>query len=186
LIYALCDEDMLNRYNSNHEEFVSLAKDAGCSILQYRAKNLSINQAKINLIKIRQIWSGYLIINDYIELSNFCDGVHIGQEDLINIDTNKKIALEKLRQKIGKDKLLGLSTHNQYEVEEANKFNIDYIGLGAFRETSTKNVSDSLGDKLDKIAKLSSHKVAAIGGVRFSDNFKNVTYKLIGSGFYAD
>ncbi|WP_297483536.1 thiamine phosphate synthase, partial [Sulfurimonas sp.] len=69
------------------------------------------------------------------------------------------------------------------EMLEANKMDLNYIGLGAFRETSTKtDITSVLGAELDKIAAHSKHLVAAIGGVKLDDNFENVTYNVIGSG----
>ena len=61
---------------------------------------------------------------------------------------------------------------------------LNYIGLGAFKQTSTKNVTNILGENLDKLASFSRHKVAAIGGVKLEDIFENVTYHVIGSGLY--
>ena len=63
---------------------------------------------------------------------------------------------------------------------------LNYIGLGAYRDTSTKqDITTVLGEKLDDIAKLSQHYVAAIGGVRLDDKFNNITYHVIGSGLLA-
>ena len=39
-----------------------------------------------------------------------------------------------------------------------------------------------LGSSLDDIASKSKHFVAAIGGVKMDDVFKNITYHVIGSG----
>lgn len=129
------------------------------------------------------MYDGFLIVNDAYELIEFCDGVHVGQEDLKEIDKNISVAVKILRSVINKDKILGISTHNIEEVLEANNMDLNYIGLGAYRDTNTKeNVSNILGKKLDEIALHSKHLVAAIGGVRESDKFSNVTYHVIGSG----
>jgi thiamine-phosphate pyrophosphorylase len=111
------------------------------------------------------------------------DGLHLGQEDLISISIDYKDAITKIREKIG-TKIFGLSTHNLGEISDANRFDIDYIGLGAFRDTNTKNVSTIGGTELLDIAKLSKHKVALIGGIKIDDNFENypqISYKVIGS-----
>ena len=83
---------------------------------------------------------------------------------------------------IGKDKLLGISTHNEDEVLEANNLDLNYIGLGAYKNTTTKDVPNILGNSLDAIAGKSKHFVGAIGGVGLDDKFQNVTYHVIGSG----
>jgi thiamine-phosphate pyrophosphorylase len=161
------------------------AKAHKAEIIQYRAKNADIAFVKKQLISIRKEYDGFLIVNDAYELIEFCDGVHVGQEDLRQIDANPHKAVSILRSVIGSDKILGISTHNEREVLEANQMDLNYIGLGAYRETSTKqDISHLLGDKLDDIAALSKHYVAAIGGVRFDDRFEHVTYHVIGSGLF--
>jgi thiamine-phosphate pyrophosphorylase len=182
-LYALCDQDMLDRHALSLEDFVQKAKQQDAEIIQYRAKNADLKTIKRQLIAIRQIYDGFLIVNDAYELVEFCDGVHIGQEDLTKIDSDKLKAMTILRGVVGSDKIVGLSTHNEEEVIEANMMDLNYIGLGAYRKTSTKeDISTTLGEKLDNIAKLSKHYVAAIGGVSFDDQFKHVTYHVIGSG----
>jgi len=183
-LYALCDQDSLNARNTSLETFVSLAKKHKAEIIQYRNKNASVDEIKQSLIHLRQLWDGFLIVNDKYELISFCDGVHMGQEDLEAIDSNIETAVKMIRATIGSDKLLGISTHNEKEVKKANNMDLNYIGLGAFKQTSTKDVTNILGDTLDKIASLSEHKVAAIGGVKLSDSFENVSYLVVGSGLY--
>ena len=183
-LYALCDQDSLNSRNISIEEFISLAKKHNAEIIQYRNKNATVDEIKEKLILLRQLWDGFLIVNDKYELISFCDGIHMGQEDLEEIDSNLEIAVKMIRATIGSDKLLGISTHNEEEIKKANNMDLNYIGLGAFKQTSTKDVTNILGDELDKIASFSKHKVAAIGGVKLDDTFENVAYLVIGSGLY--
>ncbi len=183
-LYALCDHDTLSERKLSLKEFALLAKKNQAEIIQYRNKNGSMEEIKKNLIELRSLWDGFLIVNDKYELIPFCDGVHMGQEDLSQIDPDIVKATKIIRKVIGSDKLLGISTHNQEEIELANKMDLNYIGLGAYKQTSTKNVTNILGEKLDGLAALSKHKVAAIGGVRLSDCFDNVSYLVIGSGLY--
>ncbi|HFU76529.1 MAG TPA: thiamine phosphate synthase, partial [Arcobacter sp.] len=79
------------------------------------------------------------------------------------------------------NKIFGLSTHNEKEILEANSFELDYIGLGAYRQTNTKDVSTILGDKASYLAKISTHPVGVIGGVRIDDVIEDVSYYVIGS-----
>lgn len=182
-LYALCDQNLLDTHNLSVEEYVSIAKKHNAEILQYRNKNADPLFIKKQLIKIRKIYDGFLIVNDAYELVEFCDGVHVGQDDLKKIDKDTISAAKILRSVIKKDKILGISTHNQEEVLKANDMDLNYIGLGAYKNSSTKDdISTILGDKLDKIASLSKHFVAAIGGVMPNDRFEHVTYHVIGSG----
>ena len=182
-LYALCDQDMLDSRGISLEEYIVIAKDNAAEIIQYRNKQADIIFIKQQLIKIRKIYVGFLIVNDKYELVEYCDGVHLGQEDLQKIDKDITKAAKIIRSVIGKEKILGISTHNKEEVLQANEMDLNYIGLGAYRDTNTKkDVSNILGDRLDGIASESKHYVAAIGGVKMSDNFQNVTYHVIGSG----
>jgi len=109
--------------------------------------------------------------------------LHLGQEDLSSINLDKKEAIKVIRDRV-KDKILGLSTHNLEEIKEANTLNLDYIGLGAYRDTSTKKGAKVYGEELLEVAKNSKHKVALIGGVELKDDFTSypqIAYKVIGS-----
>lgn len=182
-LYALCDQDLLDKKGLSLEDFIEIAKQKNAEIIQYRNKNADVAFIKQQLIKIRKLYDGFLVINDAYELIEFCDGVHVGQDDLRAIDKDIFKAVKILREVIKKEKLLGISTHNKEEVLQANSMDINYIGLGAYRDTSTKDdISTIIGEKLDEIASLSKHFVAAIGGVKESDKFVHVTYHVIGSG----
>ncbi|MCX6074451.1 MAG: thiamine phosphate synthase [Campylobacterales bacterium] len=181
-LYALCDRDALRSRNISMESFIQKAKEHNAKIIQYRNKNDDIAMIKKELILLRQLYDGFLIINDYYELIPFCDGVHIGQKDLSSIDPDPKQAIAILKAAIGNDKIIGLSTHNKAEIETANTLDIHYIGLGAYRATSTKSDAHVLGENLDTLAAFSNHPVGAIGGVKINDTFLHVTYHVIGSG----
>lgn len=182
-LYALCDQDLLDKKGLSLEDFIEIAKRKNAEIIQYRNKNADVAFIKQQLIKIRKLYDGFLVVNDAYELIEFCDGVHVGQDDLRAIDKDIFKAVKILREVIKKEKLLGISTHNKEEVLQANSMDINYIGLGAYRDTSTKDdISTIIGEKLDEIASLSKHFVAAIGGVKESDRFVHVTYHVIGSG----
>jgi thiamine-phosphate pyrophosphorylase len=181
-LYALCDQDMLDAKGISVEKFVEIAKANSAEILQYRNKNADIAYIKKQLIMIRKIYDGFLVVNDAYELIEYCDGVHLGQEDLKAIDSDSAKAIKILRSVVTEDKLLGISTHNKEEVLEANTLDINYIGLGAYRATTTKHdISTVLGDSIEEIASYSTHLVAAIGGVKLSDSFKHITYSVVGS-----
>ncbi len=183
-LYALCDQDTLCDRNLSLKDFVDLAKKHHAQIIQYRNKTGDEETIKKGLIEIRKHWDGFLIVNDKYELISFCDGVHMGQEDLLCIDEDIDRSIKTIRKLIGPDKLLGISTHNEEEIKRANSLDLNYIGLGAFKQTSTKDVTNILGDKLDVLAGMSKHKVAAIGGVKLSDTFENVSYLVVGTGLY--
>ncbi|MBD3842044.1 MAG: thiamine phosphate synthase [Campylobacterales bacterium] len=114
----------------------------------------------------------------------FASGLHMGQEDLedysIKFRLSKQETIEHIKGKYP-NKIIGLSTHNKIEIVEANSFDLDYIGLGAYRVTTTKDVKNSLGDTIIDLAKCSKHPVGAIGGVKLDDEIPYVSYLVIGS-----
>ena len=181
-LYALCDRDVLRSREITFEQFIQKVKFLNGEIVQYRNKHDDIATIKNDLIELRKLWDGFLIINDHYELAPYCDGVHIGQDDLYAIDNDPSRAIKILKLAIGNDKIIGLSTHNTDEIEIANTLELNYIGLGAYRSTSTKKEAGVLGERLDAMAKFSTNPVAAIGGVKVDDLFKHVTYHVIGSG----
>lgn len=153
-------------------------------ILQYRNKSGTLEEKKSDLITIREHYNGTLIINDTIDLIDYADGLHIGQEDIRKYSDDLSESVKLIRQKIGR-KLLGLSTHDKDEIVEANTLDLNYIGLGAYRATHTKSEAHVGGIALIEAASHSKHPVAMIGGVRIDDIFEEpIIYKVIGTGLY--
>ena len=184
-LYVLCDYETLQKKSISLEQFVSLCKKKNVKIVQYRDK-ISSDEIQIkNLLFLKENLDIPIIVNDKIDLINYADGLHVGQEDLEKIHKDKSLAVKLIRLKI-KDKLLGLSTHNEKEILEANTLALDMIGLGAYKNTSTKDVSTILGDKISYLAKISRHPVCAIGGVQIDDIIENVKFNVVGSGFFND
>ncbi len=184
MIYALVDQETLQKRGASLQDLLIRINLLSAPLLQYRNKFGSLIEKQRALEEIRQHYTGKLIINDTIELIAYADGIHLGQEDMQKYSGDKSEAVMMIRRKIG-DKVLGLSTHNRAEIQEANQLDIDYIGLGAYRSTGTKRDAKVMGASLLEIAKLSKHPVAIIGGVRLEDEFETpIDYKVIGSGLY--
>jgi len=181
-IYALVDIDLLRQEKVNFQEMLYFLEQKSIPVLQYRNKNPTTSkEIEEDLKTIKKIFSGEIIINDYLDYIDFADGLHIGQEDMRQISSNPIVAISRVKEKIG-SKILGLSTHNLEEIQEANSLDLDYIGLGAFRRTTTKSDALVYGKRLIDIARSSTHPVAIIGGVRLEDRFpKWIEMKVIGS-----
>ena len=185
MIYALVDKETLLAKNVSLESHLKhLSTFSNIPILQYRNKFASLEEKKDDLLTIRKLYDGQLIINDTIELIDYADGLHVGQEDLRKYSDNLVEAISIIRQQIG-SKVLGLSTHNKEEILEANTLDLDYIGLGAYRATTTKSEANVGGKVLIEASSYSKHPVGMIGGVQIDDVFKKpILYKVIGSGLY--
>ncbi len=159
-LYVITDEKLLE--GRNIAKAVEEAILGGADIIQYRAKNKSSREMYQEATQIKKICDKYnkpLIINDRVDiaLSVDADGVHVGQDDL---------DVEVVRRLIGFGKILGLSTKNIRQVEEANKLPIDYIGFGSIFPTGTKEDVQLTGvEQLKKAIEISIQPVVAIGGI---------------------
>ena len=184
-IYALLDYQTLEKFDISLEKFLSICHNHNTVYIQYRDKINSIEIQKQNILFLKQNTNIPIIINDKLELLEYCDGLHLGQEDLDSLSKLYKLPKNKtinfIRKKYS-NKIIGISTHNEVEILETNNLDIDYIGLGAYRDTSTKDVPNVLGDKISYLAKISHYPVGAIGGVRVDDSLENIAYNVIGSG----
>ena len=108
----------------------------GIKLVQLRVKDKSVDNVREQLINAKELCETYdatLIVNDYWELAIElrCDWVHLGQEDLDDADVG---ALRKRGIK------LGLSTHDQDELDRALTFDPEYIALGPVYPTILKKM----------------------------------------------
>lgn len=139
------------------------AATAGATIFQYRNKSASMKDAYVEALALRKVASDLgvtFIVNDRCDLvlAVDADGVHLGQEDL---------PLAYARKIMGPDKLIGLSTHNEHHVREAERFKPDYIGFGPiFKPDSKQDHDPVVGIKgLKQVRSLTSLPIFAIGGI---------------------
>jgi len=184
MIYALLDKEALVKRGLSLQQLSLKIQKLQIPIAQYRNKVGSLDEKREDLLEIRRYYKGQIIINDSIELIDYSDGLHVGQDDIRQYASDLTEAVRVIRQKIA-TKVLGLSTHNQEEILEANSLDLDYIGLGAYRSTQTKSEAKVLGEEVLKLAELSKHPVGVIGGVKLTDNFPSqIKYSVIGSDLY--
>jgi len=135
---------------------------AGCSLLQYRNKQGSARQI---LDEARQLKTQFgngakLIMNDRADLclaAGF-DGLHLGQDDL---------SPESARLIIGRERWVGVSTHNSEQLAEADKTSADYLAIGPVFATSSKaNPGPVVGlDGVRRARELTRKPLVAIGGI---------------------
>jgi thiamine-phosphate pyrophosphorylase len=188
-IYALCDIETLLKRDISLQQFLDICANLNIIFIQYRDKISNIQTQKENLLFLKSNCNIPVIINDKLELLEFCDGLHLGQEDLETVKKNKlkvknnDLVFKFLRKKYP-NKIFGLSTHNELEILEANSLLLNYIGLGSYRQTSTKDTTNIIGDNISYLAKISKHPVGAIGGVKIDDNIENISYNVVGSGLF--
>jgi thiamine-phosphate pyrophosphorylase len=190
-LYVLCDFETLVQKNISLEQFIVLAKSHKAKLVQYRDKHNPLEIQKIHVEMLKEALDIPIIINDNLELLEIAHGLHLGQEDIQRVLTqvfknqDAKLLFTWLRKKYPQA-ILGVSTHNELEILQSNDWDIDYIGLGAYKTTSTKDVSTILGDKISYLAKISRHPVCAIGGVKKEDSIENIAFNVVGSDLYHD
>ena len=73
-----------------------------------------------------------LIVNDRTDIARLsgADGVHLGQDDL---------PVEEARRILGPDAIIGLSTHDEAQIEAAARTTASYIAVGPIYGTATKD-----------------------------------------------
>ena len=100
-----------------------------------------------------------LIVNDRADLALACeaDGVHVGQDDE---------PLDAVRAKVGPDLVVGISTHTPAQVDEGERSEADYLGVGPVFPTATKPHVAPVGlDLVRHAAARASSPWFAIGGI---------------------
>ncbi len=186
-IYALVDTPSLKRADIDLASFCGYLDETGITIAQYRNKISGDEVVARELEIMRSHFAGTIIVNDRIEFvrsGEYADGLHLGQEDLLRFAANASDAVKSVKMEIN-GALLGISTHNLDEILEANTLDIDYIGLGAYRSSDTKKEAREGGDLLLEYARRSTHPVALIGGLRWSDRFgPAIACRVMGGALY--
>src|SRR6266545_2914447 len=143
-------------------ERVREALDGGVSLLQYRNKERDTAHKLAEGFELRQLCRECgvpFIVNDDLDLALEldADGLHIGQEDGEPAEA---------RRALGKDKIIGISTHNLAEAVRAEAQGADYIGFGAMYPTGSKEIEHMPG--LAGLAAIRARvgiPVVAIGGI---------------------
>ena len=138
--------------------------NSGVKIIQYREKDKKLIQKYDECLKIREMTleAGVtFIVNDNIDIAMLvrADGVHIGQDDL---------PVEKVRELVGDEMIIGLSTHSPGQAQDAVKRGADYIGVGPiFRTFTKKDVCEPVGlEYLDYVVENINIPYVAIGGIK--------------------
>ncbi|HLB05676.1 MAG TPA: thiamine phosphate synthase [Thermodesulfobacteriota bacterium] len=168
-LYAIIDNSI--RSDLSNIEIARRVLAGGARIIQFRGKGLSSRELLEQAREIRELTrkaGATFIVNDRTDIAILADadGVHLGQDDL-PIDEARKI--------LGKDKLIGISTHSLEQAVKAQSEGADYIGFGPVFGTTTKaDAEEAKGSEaLKEVKKGVSIPVIAIGGMNL-ENLKEV------------
>ena len=114
----------------------------GCKWIQLRMKNADIEEIKAVALRLKPLCKSYnavFLLNDHAELCKeiAADGVHLGKTDMNPFEA---------RCLLGGNAIIGSTCNTFEDIENLKDSPIDYIGLGPFRFTATKeNISPILG-----------------------------------------
>lgn len=130
-LYAIIDAAMAGR---SHADVCRDLMAAGVRAVQLRDKTATFEELMEIGAELRQITrdaNATFIINDnpYLAREIDADGVHIGQDDF---------PPDIVREVMGDDKIVGLSTHSKQQAIAATTWPIDYIGIGPVYQTTSK------------------------------------------------
>lgn len=179
------------------------ALKAGITIFQLREKGdkqLTGNALEKFAKQCQHLCKQYqvpFIINDDIELALKinADGIHVGQDDA---------PLSEIRP-IFKNKIIGVSVHNEEEMENAVKGGANYVGIGPIYQTKSKvdakqpagvtflqraremyhdfpivGIGGIIPMNAKEVIEAGADGVAVISAICESDNRKNTVFHLLG------
>jgi thiamine-phosphate pyrophosphorylase len=159
-LYLVTDRALVGSKDFYHS--IELALEGGVTMLQLREKAVSTFDFYDIALKVKGIAYKYnvpFLINDRLDiaLAVDADGLHIGQEDM---------PLTVVREILGRDKLIGVSTFNVEESLLALNDGADYLGVGAVFPTGSKADAHSVSlTELARIKNAVNIPVVAIGGI---------------------
>ncbi|WP_163398043.1 thiamine phosphate synthase [Flavobacterium fluviatile] len=152
------------------------ALDAGCDWIQMRFKNQTSEKRFVLAEAVKTLCEEYLanfIVNDDVLLAQkvASDGVHLGLTDM---------SVSEARVILGNTKIIGATANTFEDVLLQTKNGCDYIGLGPFQFTETKEkLSPILGAEgyVAILNKMKSENITtpvyAIGGITL-ENIENL------------
>lgn len=164
----------ISQGNTIEEQLYNIhqALDAGCDWIQMRFKNQTEKNSFSLAEAVKLLCEEYLanfIVNDNLSLAQQidADGVHLGLSDM-KIDEARAI--------LGSTKIIGGTANTFEDIQNHVKNGCNYIGLGPFRFTNTKEkLSPILGlsGYFEILQKLKKNKtdvpIYAIGGITLKD-----------------
>jgi thiamine-phosphate pyrophosphorylase len=159
-LYVILDSALLT---TPVEDGAQELADAGVRLLQYRAKDVPARNMLDTCRKLAALLGPRqvsFIVNDRPDVAILAKatGVHVGQEDL---------DVEPARDVVGKDKVVGVSTHNLEQFRVAAKTSADYIAVGPIFATLSKANPDPVvgTEGIRRVRDLSDKPIVAIGGI---------------------
>lgn len=163
-LYPIVDlRDTGDEAVSRAQELAVALAEAGAEIVQLRAKTFDagpLTELAERMVAALGRHGCRLIVNDRTDVAAAARaaGVHLGDSDL---------PVRAARELLGRDAVIGFSTHAVDEVASPNAREADYLGFGPVFESPTKTgVRTPRGiDALEAACRATKLPVVAIGGI---------------------
>jgi thiamine-phosphate pyrophosphorylase len=168
-LHYITQDNVLGYTHAQLAEEVCMGK---ADWIQLRVKKKGYAEWKAiseDTLKVCRKYNTKLIINDNVRIAKEigADGVHLGKDDMLP---------EAARELLGEGFIIGATANTFIDIESHAEAGVDYIGLGPFRFTGTKEkLSPVLGIEgykqiLDECRKAGINiPIIAIGGIVLED-----------------
>lgn len=138
-LYGILDVGVCGADGSRLATMAAEAAAGGCTLLQYREKD--IGDARAALARIRAIHVALagtgipLLVNDRVDLALAAgvEGVHLGQTDMHPADARKLL---------GREAVIGLTLKTGAQADELYRMPVDYACIGGVFATTSKDNPD--------------------------------------------
>jgi thiamine-phosphate pyrophosphorylase len=162
-LYAIVDAETLVLRRMQMLEVCRQLRAAGVTLLQYRDKLGAEADVLAMAEQIGEVFEGTgatLLMNDRLDVALLAgwDGAHVGQED---------DSVEDARIVLGDGRIIGVSTHTEAQIWEAEQSSADYVAIGPVFATGTKrDAAPVVGlEGVRRARELTSKPLVAIGGI---------------------
>lgn len=155
-------------FSGSHIDQARTALDVGVRCIQFRSKTISLSlrlQIAHDIKKICDTYNAILMINDSVEVCQAvsASGVHLGLTDT---------PISEARTMLGSQCIIGGTANTVNDVKQRMREGANYIGIGPYRYTQTKqNLSSILGKDGLLRGKTAAGQLFcyAIGGIKIED-----------------
>jgi thiamine-phosphate pyrophosphorylase len=161
-LYPILDVDLCRARRLDPLAVLEAFLAGGATLIQLRDKSSSTagRLALADAVVAKAHAAGArIVVNDRADVARLsgADGVHVGQDDL---------AVDDVRALLGRDAIVGVSTHDAAQIEAAAATTASYLAVGPIYATQTKETGySSRGLDLIRLAATAGTPVVAIGGI---------------------
>ena len=160
-IYAILDRSVVSSARFGHT--VAALIEGGVDLVQYRAKEVEREERRRDLVTLLAAAGPAripVIVNDDPGLAEEvgAQGVHLGAGDPSPAEA---------RVRLGPDAIIGVTIHEEAELDRLDLPDIDYLAVGSIFRSPTKSDVRPVGTELIETVKRRSGgaKIVAIGGI---------------------